>query len=180
MKMRLLYCSTLMRSSEIRPLWESTLRTRTSTRSPGPSARLRRRWLTGSLSRVILLLWMRPERPTPISTKDPNRVVLSTLPVNTVPGWRSLMDTMPRLKSGCPKSGEQKQINSDNITYLSLQNDHGDLYTFNFYITIKHRWQPEKCFVGRKRQAAEENKSWVRTHKQIWYYRQKLNTSPFY
>lgn len=105
-----LYCKTLIRSSPIRPLWRSTFRTRTSTRSPGPRARLRRRWLTGSLSRVMLLLWMRPARPTPISTKAPNRAVLSTRPVSTAPTRRSLMDTTPRLKSACPKSGNDKKI----------------------------------------------------------------------
>lgn len=111
-----LYCRTLIRSRPIRPLWWSTFRTRTSTRSPGPSARLRRRWLTGSLSGVMLLLWMSPERPTPISTKAPNRAVLSTRPVNTVPTRRSLIDTMPCLKSACPKSEdgrERKRINED-------------------------------------------------------------------
>lgn len=87
----------------------STFKTRTSTRSPGPRARLRRRWLTGSLSRVMLLLWMRPDRPTPISTKAPNSAVLSTRPVSTAPTRRSLIDTMPRLKSACPKSGDGKE-----------------------------------------------------------------------
>ena len=109
-----LYCRTLIKSRPIRPLWASTFRTRTSTRSPGPRARLRRRWLTGSLSRVMLLLWMRPARPTPISTKAPNRAVLSTRPVSTAPTRRSLIDTMPRLKSACPKSEEKESIKKMN------------------------------------------------------------------
>ena len=112
-----LYCRTLIKSRPIRPLWASTFRTRTSTRSPGPRARLRRRWLTGSLSRVMLLLWMRPARPTPISTKAPKRAVLSTRPVSTAPTRRSLIDTTPRLKSACPKSEEKERKNhKDELT----------------------------------------------------------------
>lgn len=107
--MNRLYCRTLIRSRPMRPLWWSTFKTRTSTRSPGPSARLRRRWLTGSLSGVMLLLWMSPEWPTPISTKAPNRAVLSTRPVKTVPTRRSLIDTMPCLKSACPKSEDGRE-----------------------------------------------------------------------
>lgn len=109
MELEWLYCRTLIKSRPIRPLWGSTFSTRTSTRSPGPRARLRRLWLTGNLSRVMLLLCMRPERPTPISTKAPNSVVLSTRPVSTAPTRRSLIDTIPCLKSACPKSEDSNK-----------------------------------------------------------------------
>lgn len=66
----------------------------------------------------MLLLWMRPERPTPMSTKAPNKAVLSTRPVSTEPTRRSLIDTMPCLKSACPKSkreGRDRKYHKDEV-----------------------------------------------------------------
>lgn len=145
-----IYGRTLIRSRLIRPLSGSTFRTRTSTRSPGPSARLRRRWLTGSLSRLILLLWMRPERPTPISTKAPNKAVLSTRPVSTAPTRRSLIDTMPRLKSACPKSEDgKKREKKKKMRWLGVNK--GDQVQVSTHVWGKRqrKGMPESKWQGR-------------------------------
>ena len=94
------YRRTRRRSRVMRFRWWSTSMTLTSTRWPGPRARLRRRRSSGSLAAVMKRLGMSPFRPTPTSTNAPNRAVLVTRPVRTAPGRRSLMETIPRLKSG--------------------------------------------------------------------------------
>lgn len=161
-----IYGRTLIRSRLIRPLSGSTFRTRTSTRSPGPSARLRRRWLTGSLSRLILLLWMRPERPTPISTKAPNKVVLSTRPVSTAPTRRSLIDTMPRLKSACPKSEDgKKREKKKKMRWLGVNK--GDQVQVPM---STHVWGK------RQRKGMPESKWQGRNDTQILHFQQQPNT----
>lgn len=103
------YLRTLMRSRLIRFLWRSTFLTCTSTRSPGPRARLRLLLSVGSLSGVINRFGIRPLRPTPMSTKAPNNAAFVTRPVSTIPSYRSPIDTISLLKSACSKSKRRRK-----------------------------------------------------------------------
>lgn len=96
--------NTWRRSSEILDRGMSTLRTFTSTFSPGPRPRLRLLLVLDSFASVMNRIGINPAFPTPISTKTPNRVAFSTLPVRTVPTCRSSRHTMLLLKSGLSKS----------------------------------------------------------------------------
>jgi hypothetical protein len=87
----------------------SMLSTWTSTLSPGPSPRLLLFFVLESFVSVTFLMGISPDFPTPISTKIPNRVAFSTLPVRTVPTCRSSRHTMLLLKSGLSKSMREEE-----------------------------------------------------------------------
>ena len=104
--------NTRMRSRVILDRGMSMLSTRTSTLSPGPSPRLLLFFVLESFASVTFRMGISPDLPTPISTKIPNKVAFSTLPVRTVPTCRSSKQTMLLLKSGLSKSttkGEKGQ-----------------------------------------------------------------------
>ena len=79
----------------------STESTHTSTWSPSP------KFWPGTRGGRILLTWISPFWPTPMSTKAPKWVTFVTLPVSRVPGLRSEMDVIPFLNSGFWKSAQE-------------------------------------------------------------------------
>lgn len=154
--------NTRMRSRVILDRGMSMLSTWTSTFSPGPKPRLLLFFVLESFASVTFRIGISPVFPTPISTKIPNRVAFSTLPVRIVPTCRSSRQTMLLLKSGLLKSAwKGKQVSVINKTLYVLdttQHSEKDLQYLDYMLRPKLSVEKRQNRIWRHRPAYK--KAW--------------------